>query len=108
MEQQSKQYINNNDTALMRYLRKEAVDSAAYHIKYAAGLLRGEELYREDVDIMAAALRELQEVVIQGTERGARAALLKARTQARGSIIQQGEDATADFLRNASKTGGLV
>ena len=107
MEQQSKQYINNNDTALMRYLRKEAVDSAAYHIKYAANVLRGEELYREHVEIMTAALRELQEVVIQGTERGARALLLKPQTK-QGSIIQQGEDATADFLRNASKTGGLV
>jgi len=63
-----------------------AVDSAAYYIKYAAGLLRGEELYREDVEIMAAALRELQEVVIRGTERGARAALLKPRTQARGRM----------------------
>ena len=103
MEQQS-----NNGSQVRKPHHAMVVGSAAYLIKSAVNVLRGKELYREDVDIMTAALRELQEVVIQGTALGQRAALLKAQTKARGSIIQQGEDATADFLRNASKTGGLV
>ena len=99
---------SRDDTySLGRILATAEVDSAAYHIKYAANVLRGLALYREHVEIMTAALRELQEVVIQGTERGARAALLKPHPTP-GSIIQQGEDATAAFLRPSRKTGGLV
>jgi hypothetical protein len=76
----------NNMSRLREPCRGVAVVGAAYYIKYAASLLRDKELYREDVESLAAALRELQEVVIQGTERGARAALLKPRTQARDSM----------------------
>lgn len=88
------------------------VDRAAYYLSLAADELHSLELYREDVDILAHGLRRFQTVVIDGTERGRRAALLKARreeTKSRAqdaSIIQRGPDPAADLLRAANQTVG--
>lgn len=88
------------------------VDTAAFHIRYACGLLRGTEMYREDIVILSEALKELQVVVVEAAHRGKTAALLKARHVAQkdraeeASIVQRGADPAADLLRAANQVGG--
>lgn len=87
-------------------------DRAAYHIWGAVQELAGQELYRTDVEALIPALRQLQEAVGAGAERGRRAALLKerrdeAKSRAQNaSIIQRGPDPAADLLRAANQTVG--